>query len=842
MPNRFGDSPVNRFGDRPAAGVSATSQVFGQVGPSVAQGRFDEAQTEQARIEQQLGAPFSRTGEFGDFFGRMGLATQEGEAEKALRLQEKNPDFDVRTIQTNEGKDPLTVFRKPGEDAFSAIDRPGGSMTSDIADIIGSLGNLENLASLVGAVVAPQSLPLRAGAMGLAGLLGNEADAQIEKAQGFELATPQERNAERTFAGGSAAGGEALGSLLVGGKQLAKGERGLVKPNPRSAEAIRIVNENPELTNLSAGQVSPIFKRKENQAATTGNALADFREGQQSNLADSIRNLAPPAESGDRIFSDESLLEINRQSQQDILNSLGEQPGSEAAVRQAGSDLQTARSNLVETKRAEKDALYERAFESATPDIEFDITNAKREAAEALRGVVGKGPKTKTQEPDQILSILDEFVNPIVKKGEESIQEGVNIRIAEKFSGPMRSGLRDLAELDTVLKSDQPREAFEQIKALRTQFFDLKQPNPQTGQFTNEQRIASRIYNQLTEALKNPKGGADDFTQALGAANKANVEFDQLVNTKTMKDIAKSENPQQLFGQIVSSGNFEQLALLEKELTPQEFRKLGKGFDEFLRLDPKNINKILDGFARDKDSLRKLLPEVREKQLRIVGNAVERSTSAPAVKVLKSTGDAGARALKIMEGGTEEQFQSFVKSAVKANATDEADTKKALLHGVVTNILDKNKTIKDGRVKYNMNKIANEMQTLIESGRMKQIADPKILRALKDRSFIASVLGASDADVGASLAGASVASEAVSVNPKEAIGGFLGVAHNEIWARILTHPKTVTLLAGSGKTSNKAVDKGIARLSRLLGIAADDITGAPRIDFGDDTEQDANTD
>lgn len=823
----------------PRGGLFATTGVAQEVGPGVAQRRFDAEQSEQARLEQQLGAPFSRTGEFDDsFLGRMGLATQEGEEEKALRLQAKNPDFDVRTIQANEGKDPLTVFRRPGEEQFQAIDTPGGSFSSDVADVIGSLGNLENLLSIVG-TKGTGGLLTRLLTSGAGALVGNEADAQIEKAQGFELADGRDRLLERTFATGGAAGGEVLGGTATTAKQLAKGERGLVKPNPRSEEAIRIVAENPELENLSAGQVSPVFKRKENQTAQTGNAMLDFRERQQGKLAQSIRDTAPPAKEGDRVFSDQSLIDINEQTRRATFEELGETPGSEAVVRQAGRDLQTARQSLVETKRAEKNQLFDDAFAQATPDIKFDISEAQVEAADALKGVRASGKDKITTTDPVDTGLLDEAGKPIIKEGEEVVEAGKDVRLATKFTGPMKSALDDLSSLKSTIESENPKEAFDQIKALRTQFFDLKQPNPQTGTFTQEARIASRIYNKLTDALKNPAGGSDEFVSAFGAASKANVDFENLVNTRTLKEIAKSENPQQLFSRIVTDGNFEQLTLLKNELKPQEFRQLGSAFDEFLRADPKSINKTLDKFARDQDSLRTLITKKRENQLRVLGNAAERLDNAPSVKVLKSTGDAGERALKIMEGGSEEQFKAFIDSAVKLNSANEKDTKAALLHGVVTKILDKHRSIKDGRTRYNMNKIATELQGLIETGRLKQIADPRTLRALKDRSYIASVLGASEADVGASLSGASVASEAVSINPAEAVGGFLGVAHNEIWARVLTHPGAVRLLAGTGKQTNPAVDKSIQGVSRLLGIAADDINRAPQIDFKDE-DQDEN--
>ena len=55
-------------------GGSATAQAFSTVGTAIRDDRLDNRLSEQARIEQQLGAPFNRTGELGSFTQRMGLA------------------------------------------------------------------------------------------------------------------------------------------------------------------------------------------------------------------------------------------------------------------------------------------------------------------------------------------------------------------------------------------------------------------------------------------------------------------------------------------------------------------------------------------------------------------------------------------------------------------------------------------------------------------------------------------------------------------------------------------------------------------------------------------------
>lgn len=791
----------------------------------------------QAQIEQQIDAPFASGGEVGgggvgDFLLRMGLATQEGEEEKALRLQKKRPDFDVQTIDGPEG-DPLTVFRRPGEDAFQRIDKPGGSFSGDIADALGSVGNLENLGGMLASGLSARlGGPLIRGGAGVIGsLLGNEADAQIEQSQGTELAQGSDRAAERTTAGVAAAGGEALGALIPGIKQALTGEKGLLKPTARSQEALRIARENPELGNVSAGQIAPIFKRKENQAAATGSRLSEFRSDQQQRLADSILDTVGTEGNPADVLGDQALRNANQQAQGQAFMEAGLEEGSEEAVLGAGRALQEGREGALLRRGEVKDDLFEDAFSKATPDIEFDLTAAQAQAREAIKGTKLPGAPKTVDTPEASTGLVDEAGQPIVKPAGTEEVPGEAVRIGQDFGSEMTSAMDTLNSLESVAKSANPRETFDAMKQLRTKFLGLSQADAQ-GKVTPEARIAGDIAKTLKEALQAPRGGSEGFTEALSAANKATFERETLRETATFKQIARSQNPQDVFSKIAKSGNVEQLGLLEKELTPKEFSTLKDGFDNWLRLDPASINRNLDTFAKDQASLRKLIPSRNtEQQLRVFGNAIERLDKSPARQVLTNTSDLSERALRIMEKGDDTQFKSFIEGAIKANPGKEKAVKSELLNATVSRVLNKHQTIKDGRVDFNMNKIANELDALIRSGRMKEVAEPNVLRALKDRTFIASILGASASDVGASMQAGSIADQALSLNPAEAAGGTLAVLHNDIWARVLTSPATVRILFGKGKTGSAGVNASLATVSKLMGIVSDDVANTPKLIF-----------
>src|SRR5690606_28656265 len=149
---------------------------------------------------------------------------------------------------------------------------------------------------------------------------------------------------------------------------------------------------------------------------------------------------------------------------------------------------------------------------------------------------------------------------------------------------PMRSALDKLSRLNTTIQSDKPGEAFEQIKALRTLFYDLKQPDPKTGTFTQEARVANKVYSALTEALDNPAGGSPEFTRSYRAASLANRNREDILNRESFVRIAQSENPQALFEQFAREGNFTALQDIKRTIPPQKFKKFQEGFENHLLL------------------------------------------------------------------------------------------------------------------------------------------------------------------------------------------------------------------------------------------------------------------
>lgn len=802
-----GGFPQTKWQQDPPANTmfSATAQAAEQYEPMPT----------QQRIELQTDAPFQPDAQLEDFLLRADMARSNEPEERQMKLQSKYPDYESQIVNTRGGQE--LVFRPPGEEAFRPVDTPRQIDMQDAGDLAGALLNAENMMA-IGSMALTRTPAAWWGRMlqaGTGGGAGNVVDNQLEAARGYQTNTASEQATEAGMAALTAALGEEVGSLAAGGRRTLMGERaGLTKPGGREdvfLQGLENLNQfykdeginNPVRSSL--GDIYPVVERKMNQAAATNRNVSDFREQRQLNLVDNMRQAL--GDSDTPTMSDEGLLDISDQLKDFLYGAYDETPGSELAVREAGQALQTGREAFRQGSREQINQLYDDAFSRATPDIKFDIAGAQNSADELTRGVVGAA-----------------------KEGDE----GVNI--APNFTPEMRKALDTLSSLRSDIQSAEPGEAFRQLKELRSLFNDLKQPNPQTGLYDNQSRTASRLYSELTDALNNPQGGSEDFVQAYRTASDANRTLDETMNLDVMKKIARSDNPQNLFRQIADSGDYQALSKLQETLPQKEYGKLKEGFENYLLLKPEDINKTLDGFARDKDSLNKLMPKERQKQLRSFGVAAERVRSAPVEKVIRSTVDTGERALRIMRDSDEQSFKTFVDTATASDP----NAKRKILAGAIGKVFDNNMSVKNGRVNYNVKKISNEIDSLIREGKLKYVADARQLSALRDTGYVGSVLSAAGSDVGASMHAGAVADEALSLNPVQAGSGLLEVVHNGFWGWATTNPAVIRIFAGGGKpttTAGATTDALLKTISRVSLNAVDDIERASAIELNEPETQ-----
>lgn len=790
------------------SGMSAYSGLSGLVG--------NTREMETRNIQGQLGSPFNPQGEITDFLLRADLARSNETAEKELKLRAAG--YAPQTVDTNQG--PRVVARGPTSSAYTPIDTPAGSLTSDVADIGGSLLNEENLLSMMGALFGPQTgiagLVGRAALSGIGGYLGNKAGNTVEDVRGYQTTSPEAQNAEAATAALGGSVGELFALAPSAARKTVMGERGpFVKPGSRADRVLQTakeVNEQAgpgEQVDLTLGNLFNVFKRRENQVASTNENIIDYRAKQGQALVDNLKGFVGQGNQ-DELLADPSLLKINQDIRSSVFNQTGETPGVESLVDEAGQALKRGRESFVGQSRDQISRLYDTAFARATPDTTFNIKEVQDLIDQTRKGV--NVPTTN---------------------------EGEYVPFGADFPKELTDKLDRILKVRPDLRG---REGFEQIKEIRSALRDYKEPDPLTGRMSRQASQVNDIYKSLTKAMENPTSADTTFVETFQQANKAANTLQRNLETKTMRDILNSENPRALFEQIAAPGNVNQLEMLFEKLPPKETVKLKQGFDEFLRLQPERINQVLDTFAADKRSLDMLIPPERQNTLRVVGSAFERISKAPSQKVLKTTGDIGARAIEIMEGGSDEQFDLFVQTALRQNPGKDKETKKALLAGSINSIIEKHTTLKDGRVIYKLERIASELDKLIRTGRMQKIADPELLKGLSDRSYLASILGAANAgsDMGASLQGAAIAARAASLNPKEFVQGQLEVGHNRLWGWVATNPKIVSLLAGGGRQGNaytKATDAALRNMTRVINLASDDIERAGDLNFVRDEEQ-----
>lgn len=794
-------------------GLTATSRF---VAPRYRQAAEDAAldqMTNQALIEQQIGGPVNTQDDLDDFWLRSDLATMELPEEKQLRLEDAG--YETTLAETPAGALPL--FRSPGEKAYRRIDRPGMTV-EDLGDVVGSLMNFENLVSTGATVLAPESLLLRMGVSGLGAAGGNIIDELIESARGYQRNTPAQQTAQAARAGGTTAGGEMLGALLNRMRGAVTGESGLFRSAPEVAEARKIASEDPNLLPPTMGQSGQFFQRLENRVAQTGDKIPQYRQKQKAGLQESLKKLVAGEESE---LDDETLMMLNAQLEKDLLDrySMTQSAQGGKNIEAGGKALQEARSNYQKAQDAYFRKQYPELWAQRPEGTYFDISEVKDFASNILAGKpvpLESGEIGTLDAPisNQMRSRLEKMV------GKEAVPASEGVEAIEAIPG----------YADQI---DDP----ELLQEIANLFRDFAEPDPMTGKRTQEGGLAAQIQKRINESRFTPQGFDENAAEEFGSQWKnLSGEYKKYLDTldlSAMRELETTENSYGSFIKMVQPGDPTRLRLLQEISSPQQFQKVKEGFEDYLASDPAKINAVLDGYKRDQASLRLLMTPEQEKSYRIFGNAVERLGDGPAKKYLTTQGDLGSRTLGILEKSTDEQFDDYLSAMMKLNPKKTDQIKSAMLRGVVQKVLDKHSRITGGQPDFNLNGFANEMDKLIRSGRLKKIANPGQLKALKDRTLLASVYGKTGrADVGASMGGSADVKDVLQAPGTGTSGrGRFTEAYqifwdNSIMAPALISPKVQRVLVGSGKPENLKGKKITRNLAMALAIVGDDISAA----------------
>ncbi len=731
--------------------------------------QIEDREIARQDVQRQIGGPFDFDAGAPGFLLRADLARADNPEERRLKLESALPGVEVRDVTTPTG--PLTVFRPQGEPAFRAIDEAGLSL-GDAGDVAGSLVNEENLAALVAALVTRgMSLPARIGVQTITGGAGRVTRSGVEAARGQETDPLSEIFGQAGVSAVSAGAGEGLGTAASKILNPLRGG-GLLEPLPGVKQAQQAAREEG-LPPLSVGQANPLAERKENQAAMTSQVIPAYRGEQRAAVSG---NLAGRADDLGGALPDDELERVMRAQADDLYASIRD---PNVPLRDGGKALQQGTDEFRRKSREWVKRKYD-AAESVSGGVGFDLT------------------------PTQ--SLLDELAAPVTARAADGGEAQVN----KGATGELASIVETLRGLSPDVVDTESATAVNQLRAIRSRLRDIKEQDWQTADANTRQdiRMASRLYDSITETLANPKGGSEEFTRLWSAANKANTFREGVLNTATMRKITAEESPEVLAERYAAPGQTTNLRLLKRVMPSEKWGAFKDSYRTRLLAEPGKINKALDDFAKDKDALNLLFSPVEQRELRAFGSAVSALDSSTMKKVFADQNTAGKRAIALLDGGGQQELADLIK---KGGGPD-SPFGRNMRAGVFQSILDKATVTEKGAQTLDPQRAITLIDEYVESGRLRGVLLPSDIRALTNlRSYLSAIGRRGDA--GAGIQGAEIASGAFDfTNPSRLGTSWLAAGRNAFYARALTNPKIARYLTGEG-------DKALRPLTSIRAVS-----------------------
>lgn len=756
-------------------------------------------------MEAQLGAPLAqepnvtasfpptRMQEFtlpnrGARFDIARSLTPQGEAEK---IMDKFPELEVQLIDDPEGGQ-VVAIRQPGAGEFALLDSEDVFTLGDAIELGGDLVSMETLGTIISTIASRGSgLIKRMGSQFLGGGGGRAADVAIEQAREFEQFSLRRLIEDPVLSGALAAGAEGLFSPVRRLGEAITG-RGAVRLTPEE-RAAEVTAREGNVGGLSLGRVMPIAERIENQAAASSKAVQVQRRTDLKNLRQDM--IDRQAEFGDLgSLTDAQFDDLIQQMEADITGMLKVGPVDPAL---GGKALQDGRKEFVKVYKAQLDRLYTRAI-AAYDGLQLDVTEAVSLAKSFKSGIRARGATEKVAPTDDIILDFDSAGRVLARD-----TKGKPVRITVDPEGQLGKLLGQLSKIDPEVDTFEGLTAFEQIKAMRSDFFDLKN-SAVPGQERIDNRIAGLVYDALSEAMDNPIGeGSERAVELYRAASTANRHKEQILEIVDIRKIAQTSDltPDQLMREIARPGKGSTLRVLATILPPEQFQQFRQSFLSDLVSEPEKIVGRLDAFRRDPRALRTLMSPEEQSTLRALGNRWQQFQSSKIKKTFQTVTDGQQRAIRMVRKADAGSIEAFVQRGGGKTSPIGRVTRA----GAFQDLLDSATKTDKGVQVLNPEALISGIKKLEANGKLHAIFTPEDVDFLLSRRDLASMLEISP-DSGAALQAAEIAAKLggvleAPVNAKAIprfLSGISNVSRNAILGRLFTNPKTRTFFSGTG--------------------------------------------
>lgn len=524
---------------------------------------------------------------------RISLSRGDNLAEKKTRLKKRFPEGELKKMPESLvlGFDEDTlVWRESANTQWKMLE-PQGFQWADVGtDIAEALA--PSFESIVGETAMAigsggGSIPVTVGRQILGAMFGEAFE------QGWQWLTGKQEQSLGEVAGEigeeglySGVGGFAMspvaatyniirgaGALRIGdeGIDVLRAANELDKKGLGKKLTPGLVTDNPamQLQEQQSSALLPGFRRRYNDMLKALDVAV--RSGAPGNVAEAMSGVVTSL----REFSDFFLKQIKRKG---------------VSTKEAGQALQAGVESYGKQSKIVVDDLYTDAAKIESPQFDFDPFHVL--AGDLRAGAKGKFNKALNDPLSDLESI----------KGPKTLPSGNVLSVTD------------------------------QVRNVRTQFWDLKQINP--GEMpTQATGQANDLYKALTKVLETPKNADPNFLKAWKSASDASALRHKTLGQAAVMMVAKSETPFKLAKSLVHPGEVDNLLAIRNTVSDKYWDEfVDAAYGEMLK-DPSKAKSVFDSF--DPETLDALLPRNEQKLLKRVVGELDRIYSVGADEIAR---------------------------------------------------------------------------------------------------------------------------------------------------------------------------------------------------------------
>lgn len=735
-----------------------------------------------AQAARALGAPTAEGG-LDDFGLRADLSMSDTFKEKLGKFQTKYPTGDLRAVETIglTGRPVVTLmFRRTEGDPYREIDPnmvTSGPEMADVADLLGDVPSIAGEVLATARYRGTNLIPLL-GRILFGSTAGELAKEGVEVARGTSDETLEQFGTRALMQGAvSAAGAGATAPLVSGPVNIARGV-GAIKVGDEGREMIAAA-ERQGLPPPRPDQVSdnPLIQRIGRQSNAIVPAMARYAADQNKAA---LANFSGALDLGATTMLPLRAKAALVAARNDAIEK-GRRAIRAGNADRGGAALTQGIKEYDATAKTAVDDLYN--YARSLHDPQFDLSGVKSLARELREG------RPFPTEDGGFLPAAGDLPPEMGKIVDDILAVRADVRTFTASDGRVIS-------------------AFDLIKDLRGRLFALKEP-PRGYPETQENILARRLYEKLSDVLNNPVGGSPKFRAAWReASTEAARRFDTLERMSTFRatqDFKMGEmTPQEAYRSIVQpSRKSENLEFARQNLPTERWEELRGAFKDELLRKPDSLRAELAKY--DDANLNLLLTGRERTELNRVADALDSIRASGIEDALIRQNDGAQLALHLMETNSTAQIDKLVQLAGGKNTP----LGKSFRAGIMDALYQQSVVTEGGKTFINAKKLRQLIDQLNRNGALNKFLAPFDRQRLMDyATYLEKVQRGSDS--GTSLMAAEVTSgvldmkESALMNLVQQIGigrmmtsplgqrFFYGTSANERWS-----PKSLRLFGAA---------------------------------------------